>query len=205
MIEFKRYIRFGDVPDSEASGVFNSDNGIVRNEDGVSVFESEIEGNIHKIVLPSFSTGPLHDIGNFMSDNKGKIYLVFGNKVGTGIYGEPLLKDLKIINELFPLELADKNSKDKLCRTNIQLVNQAYLDGLKIKNFVERLRKIGIEIKLSSNYPWVYIDEINGVPVKDKYQSDYGFTVAFMPVRRDGKLKFSDISEIFKLLRKYTK
>ncbi len=30
----------------------------------------------------------------------------------------------------------------------------------KITRFVERLKKIGIDVKLSGNFPWVYIDEI---------------------------------------------
>ena len=59
MIEFTRYIRFGDVPENETSSVFDGDNGVIRNEDGVSVFEAKMDGDIHKIVLPSFSSGPL--------------------------------------------------------------------------------------------------------------------------------------------------
>ena len=32
----------------------------------------------------------------------------------------------------------------------------------KITTFVERLKKIGIDVKLSGNFPWVYIDEVCG-------------------------------------------
>ena len=40
------------------------------------------------------------------------------------------------------------------------------LTGDKIKIFVERLKKIGIELTLKGNYPWVYIDENCGIKVK---------------------------------------
>jgi len=79
------------------------------------------------------------------------------------------------------------------------------LTGDKITRFVERLKKIGIEVKLVSNYPWVYINEICGVRVKEKFEGNHGFTLIFLPVRNDSPpSEFTDISEIFKLIRKYT-
>ena len=79
------------------------------------------------------------------------------------------------------------------------------LTGDKIKVFVERLKKIGIEVKLVGNYPWVYIDEICGVKVKEKFQGNWGFTLIFLPARNDSPpSEFTDITEIFKLIRKYT-
>lgn len=75
----------------------------------------------------------------------------------------------------------------------------------KIKVFIERLKKIGIEVKLVGNYPWVYIDEICGVKVKEKFQGNWGFTLIFLPPRTDSPpSEFTDIKEIFKLIRKYT-
>ena len=74
----------------------------------------------------------------------------------------------------------------------------------KIKVFVERLKKIGIEVKLVGNYPWVYIDEICGIKVKEKFEGDWGFTLIFLPARTDSPpSEFTDITEIFKLIRKY--
>jgi hypothetical protein len=74
----------------------------------------------------------------------------------------------------------------------------------KLTVFVNRLKNIGVEVKLAGNYPWIYIHEINGVRVTEKFEGEHGFTVAFLPVRADKELVFTDISEIFKLLRKYT-
>jgi hypothetical protein len=78
------------------------------------------------------------------------------------------------------------------------------LTGDKIKVFVERLKKIGIEVKLKGNFPWVYIDEICGLKVKDRFEGNHGFTLIFLPVRNDSPpSEFTDITEIFKLIRKY--
>jgi hypothetical protein len=78
------------------------------------------------------------------------------------------------------------------------------LTGDKIKVFVERLKKIGIEVKLQGNFPWVYIDEICGLKVKERFEGNHGFTLIFLPVRNDSPpSEFTDITEIFKLIRKY--
>jgi hypothetical protein len=73
----------------------------------------------------------------------------------------------------------------------------------KLKVFVDRMKRININIKLVGNYPWIYIDEINGKRVTEKFEGNHGFTIAFLPVRIDRELEFTDISEIFKLIRKY--
>jgi hypothetical protein len=76
--------------------------------------------------------------------------------------------------------------------------------GDKIKVFVERLKKIGIDVKLSGNYPWVYITEICGKRVTEKFDGNHGFTIIFLPVRNDSPpSEFTNIKEIFKLIRKY--
>jgi len=73
----------------------------------------------------------------------------------------------------------------------------------KITVFVERLQKLDIEVKLSGNYPWIYIDYINGKRVTEKFKANHGFTIAFTPIKKGQELKFTDIKEIFKLVRKY--
>ena len=80
------------------------------------------------------------------------------------------------------------------------------LTGDKIKVFVERLKKIGIEVKLVGNYPWVYIDEICGIKVKERFEGNHGFTLIFLPSRNDSPpSEFTDITEIFKHTRKYSR
>ena len=73
----------------------------------------------------------------------------------------------------------------------------------KLTVFVNRMKRIGIDIKLAGNYPWIYINEINGTRVTEKFEGEHGFTIAFLPVRADKELAFTDITEIFKLIRKY--
>ena len=69
----------------------------------------------------------------------------------------------------------------------------------------ERLLKLGIEIIYIANYPWIYLGYINGIRVKEKFKAKHGFTVAFSPIKLNGKWEFTDITEIFKLIRKYIK
>lgn len=73
----------------------------------------------------------------------------------------------------------------------------------KIDIFVNRLNKIGITIELVGNIPWIYLTKVNGKTVKEKYCSEYGFTVAFLDIKLDNDYCFTDISEIFKIIRKY--
>ena len=69
--------------------------------------------------------------------------------------------------------------------------------------FVNRLKKIGIEVKLCMNFPWVYLIEVNGQKVKEKYWSDYAFTIVMLPIREGQKFKFHNIELMFKTIRKY--
>lgn len=73
----------------------------------------------------------------------------------------------------------------------------------KIEVFLNRMKKIGINLELGGNYPWIYIDEINGKRVTETYCGEHGFTLAFLPVKKDKELEFTDLTEIFKLIRRY--
>lgn len=72
-----------------------------------------------------------------------------------------------------------------------------------LKTFIDRMQRLGIQIQLAGNYPWIYIDSINGVRVTETFQGNHGFTIAFLPIRNDQQMQFTDIAEIFKLIRKY--
>ena len=75
-----------------------------------------------------------------------------------------------------------------------------------IESFVNRLKKLGIEIKLGANLPWIYIDYINGKRVTEKFRANHGFAVAFLKINPGEEgVNFTDIGEIFKLIRKYCK
>jgi hypothetical protein len=72
-----------------------------------------------------------------------------------------------------------------------------------INRLVPRLKRIGIEVRLSGNYPWIYLDEVNGKRVMEKFCGNHGFTIAFLPIRKDQKMELTDIREVFKIIRKY--
>jgi len=73
----------------------------------------------------------------------------------------------------------------------------------KLEIFINRLKKIGIDIELVGNYPWIYIDKINGQRVTERFLGNHGFTIMFTPVKLGQTKEFTDIKEIFKLIRKY--
>ena len=96
--------------------------------------------------------------------------------------------------------------KTKFGTYTMDTISNTKLSTNKLDVFIRRLKKIGIEIKLSGNFPWIYIQEINGKRVTETFQANHGFTVMFLPGRNDSPVsEFTDIKEIFNLIRKYTK
>ena len=75
----------------------------------------------------------------------------------------------------------------------------------KLDVFIKRMMNLGIDIKLSGNVPWVYVDKINGVVVTEKFMANHGFTIGYYPIRKDQDFEFTNISEIFRLIREYVK
>jgi len=78
-------------------------------------------------------------------------------------------------------------------------------DFKKLDVFIQRMKKLNIDVQLIGNYPWIYIERVNGNRIKheDYFEGNHGFTIAFLPVRMGQELDFTDITEIFKLIRKY--
>ena len=94
--------------------------------------------------------------------------------------------------------------KTKFVTYTMETKSSTQISTDKLGVFIERLKKIGIDVKLSGNFPWVYLDEICGIRVKETFQANHGFTVMFLPTRNDSPVsEFTDIGEIFKLIRKY--
>jgi len=74
-----------------------------------------------------------------------------------------------------------------------------------INRLVPRLKKIGINVELIGNYPWIYLEKVNGNRVKkeDFYLGNHGFTIAFYPIRKDQVMELTDIPKVFEIIRKY--
>jgi hypothetical protein len=73
-----------------------------------------------------------------------------------------------------------------------------------IKSFINRLKRIGIEVELVSNIPWIYMKKVNDKPVKGIFEADHGFTVFFTSVK-DGRESITDIPTIFNKIRETLK
>lgn len=74
-----------------------------------------------------------------------------------------------------------------------------------LERLVPRLKRIGIEIEMSGNYPWIYLEKVNGNEIRreDYFYGNHGFTIAFSPIRNDQKMELTDIKQVFKIIRKY--
>lgn len=70
-----------------------------------------------------------------------------------------------------------------------------------IKKFVDRLAKIGVKVELVGNYPWVYLDKVNGINITEQFQAEHGFTAFWIPVRADRPVHFSDMRAVFEKIR----
>jgi hypothetical protein len=74
-----------------------------------------------------------------------------------------------------------------------------------LNRIIRRLKKIGIELEMVGNYPWIYLEKVNGNRIKkqDYFCGDHGFTIAFLPIRNDQVMELTDIREVFRIIRKY--
>ncbi|MEY4333493.1 MAG: hypothetical protein RLZZ196_2236 [Bacteroidota bacterium] len=75
-----------------------------------------------------------------------------------------------------------------------------------IEIFIERLKKIEIQIELAGNIPWIYLDKVNGNKVKyEDWNSNHGYNVAWYPVRLGSEphLDWDCMKRTFEIIRKY--
>jgi hypothetical protein len=74
-----------------------------------------------------------------------------------------------------------------------------------IEIFVNRMKKIGIELELEGNAPWIYLVSVNGNRVMEiDYNANHGYTIAWYPVRMGIEPHLdSDLNRTFDIIRKY--
>lgn len=129
----KLYIRFGKIPIDEKSKVFYNGEYIVKEEDGVSVFDLEYIDDRPRIILPIITTvSGLDCIDGFVRDYlngsfKEPIYVVTGDLIGYGSENEPLLRNVQIVRTLNPNELFDVSHY-----FNIEDINEKELPSDKV-------------------------------------------------------------------------
>jgi hypothetical protein len=74
-----------------------------------------------------------------------------------------------------------------------------------ISILVRRLRRCGIEIELVGNYPWIYLDKVNGIRIKSEdFTANHGFNIAWYGIRNEDKIRLAeDPKTIIALIRRY--
>ena len=75
-----------------------------------------------------------------------------------------------------------------------------------LKPLIDRLAKIGIEIKVAGNIPWLYLDSVNGNKIqREDFTANHGYAIAWISVRKDrpGVRLDEDLKETFRIIRKY--
>lgn len=106
----KHYIRFGEIPTDERSKIYRGETQ-VGEELGVSAYDAICIDGEWRIVLP-YELKPevgfdLHNLINsrfqtiYKVARPNKVYLLTGDEVGKGATNEPLLRNVKIVKELY--------------------------------------------------------------------------------------------------------
>jgi hypothetical protein len=68
-----------------------------------------------------------------------------------------------------------------------------------------RLSKLGIEIEFVGNYPWIYLERVNGIRIRQEdFTANHGFNIAWFGIRNEDKIKLAeDPKTIIALIRRY--
>lgn len=132
----KTYIRYGELPPTGKSRIYNRVGEIIGEEVGISVFEY-IEGR--GIVVPD-NKDAQDDFFTLSKSYWKPAYLVMGEEVGIGRDGEPLLKNVKVVKTIrtakdmsrsqadtsnvtcLPPEVYDELTSDKPLLTNEEII-----------------------------------------------------------------------------------
>jgi hypothetical protein len=100
----KEYIRFGEIPDDECSGIYNNEGELVGKERGVSYYECICFNNQYRILLPykptRYTCITLHNLYEQYFEGNINMYLITGFKVGYGSDNEPLLKNIQVLKKI---------------------------------------------------------------------------------------------------------
>lgn len=73
-----------------------------------------------------------------------------------------------------------------------------------ITRFVRRLKRVGIDVQLSANCPWVYLDSVNNqVLMGELFMAEHGFTAFWLPVSVGQDIVFTDRRAVFAKVREY--
>lgn len=80
------------------------------------------------------------------------------------------------------------------------------MEDNQISIFVRRMKRIGITLELVGNYPWIYLDSVNGNRIKkeDYIYAHHGFTIGWSGIKLGSVPHLIEEWDIiFKIIRKY--
>ena len=95
------YLRFGQIPENEHSGIYKGDRGKIGEEIGVSCYRGIVIGNKVYIIMPHVASTTYYWLIDEYNRGKIPLYIIEGEEVGIGSDDEPLLRNVKIVQEIF--------------------------------------------------------------------------------------------------------
>ena len=95
------YLRFGQIPENEHSGIYKGDQGKIGEEIGVSCYRGIVIDNKVYIIMPHVASTTYYWLIDEYNRGKIPLYIIEGEEVGIGSDDEPLLRNVKIVQEIF--------------------------------------------------------------------------------------------------------
>lgn len=99
------YLRFGPIPPNERSGIYKGDHGKIGEEQGVSCYRGVIVDNKVYVIMPHVASTTYYWLIDEYNRGKTPLYIIDGDEVGLGSDDEPVLRNVKIIKEIFDWEI----------------------------------------------------------------------------------------------------
>ena len=95
------YLRFGQIPENEHSGIYKGDQGKIGEEIGVSCYRGIVIDNKVYIIMPHVASTTYYWLIDEYNRGKTSLYIIEGEEAGIGSDDEPLLRNVKIVQEIF--------------------------------------------------------------------------------------------------------
>jgi hypothetical protein len=99
------YLRIGQIPQNERSGIYKGYHGKIGEEQGVSCYRGVVVGNKVYIIMPHVASTTYYWLIDEYNRGKTPLYIIDGDEVGLGSDDEPVLRNVKIIREIFDWEI----------------------------------------------------------------------------------------------------
>lgn len=94
------YLRFGQLPNNERSGVYKGDLGKIGEENGVSCYKGIVINGEVFIIMPHIESTTYYWLIEQYNNKEIPLFIVDGIENGIGSDQEPLLINVKIIKEV---------------------------------------------------------------------------------------------------------